>query len=180
MAARFLWLALTAAMLAVLALMHWVTLPALARETGGLPPFDLRPMGYDLAAAETYLRRLGQSGRTLYLQGQLWLDTALPVMLAAVLGWSFLVLCPRRLALALAALAAAGAVADLLENARIAALLQAEVPDAAQVAAASLAGQVKWALDGAALLALAVALAWHLWRRAAAGQGRPHPPASGR
>ena len=93
------------------------------------------------------------------------LDTLFPVLLGLFLTWSFVVLYPRLPAIALAVAAMAGAGMDLLENARIATLLQAPEVTVAMVAAASQATVTKWALDGLALTGFALGLAHALYRR---------------
>ena len=44
-----------------------VLAPQLSIQSQGMVPFDLRAMGYDLAAAQAYLAVLTEAGRKLYL-----------------------------------------------------------------------------------------------------------------
>lgn len=164
MLGRLTYLALAAVGLAIWALLATVTGPAIRKAAGGLPPFDLRITGYDLAQAQAFLTRLSGPGRDLYLEAQLRLDTLFPVLLALFLVWSFVVLYPRLPAALLALLAMAGAGMDLLENARVAVLLRAPEVTAEMVAAASQATVTKWALDGVALAAFALGLILALLR----------------
>ncbi len=165
MLGRLSFLALAAVVLALWALMVTVTGPAITKAAGGLPPFDLRITGYDLAEAQAFLTRISAPGRDLYLEAQMRLDTLFPVLLGLFLTWSFVVLYPRLPAIALAVAAMAGAGMDLLENARIATLLQAPEVTVAMVAAASQATVTKWALDGLALTGFALGLAHAFYRR---------------
>ena len=165
MTGRLIYAALAGLLLALLALMWRVTLPELIRGAGGLAPFDLRFTGYTLAEAQDYLQRLTPWGRDIYLEAQHRLDAVLPPVLAVFLVWSFTVLLPRPVALVMALVAMAGAVADMIENARVAALLTAPQVTEALVAAASQATVAKATLDGAALAVFALASLWHLARR---------------
>lgn len=165
MTGRLLFAALAGVLLALLALMWRVTLPELDRAAGGLPPFDLRFSGYSLTEAQDYLTRLTPWGRDIYLEAQHRLDAVLPPVLAVFLTWSFTVMLPRPAALVMALVAMGGALADMAENARVAALLAAPQPTDALVAAASQATVAKAALDGAALAVFALACLWHLARR---------------
>src|ERR1700704_2992505 len=61
---------------AIWAVMVFWTLAYLRRISGGLTPFDLRPFGYDLGEARTFLVALSQIGRDYYIDIQLTLDTA--------------------------------------------------------------------------------------------------------
>lgn len=112
----------------VYAVMLTVTLPELTARSGGLPMFDLSPLGYDAAYAHTVLERLGSEGRQFYLFRQLPLDVAYPALLALSLAglWRFLLRwsgleTPGRGALAWCAVAVAGL--DYAENAAVAAML---------------------------------------------------------
>lgn len=165
MTGRLLYAALAGVLLAVLALMWHVTLPELHRAAGGQPPFDLRFTGYSLAEAQAYLERLTPWGRDIYLDAQHRLDAVLPPVLAVFLIWSFAVLLPRPAALIMAVVVLAGAVADIVENLRVAALLTAPEPTASLVTAASRATAAKSVLDGLALAVFALACLWHLARR---------------
>ncbi|NTT86257.1 hypothetical protein [Tabrizicola fusiformis] len=165
MLGRLTYLALAAVVLALWALMVTVTGPAIRKAAGGLAPFDLRITGYDLAEVQTFLGRISAPGRDLYLEAQMRLDTLFPVLLGLFLTWSFVVLYPRLPAIGLAIIAMAGAGADLLENARVAAMLRAPEVTAEMAAAASQATVAKWALDGLALTAFALAVAVSALRR---------------
>jgi hypothetical protein len=129
------WLLVAATGVIYAAMAVW-SLPYIAREAGGLLPFDLRPLGYSVGEAKAFLGKLTTEGRTLYLNVQHRLDLAFPALLAATLGWmAFCVPPPGRRAVrwAVAAFAIAGMVADYAENASVAAMLALPadaVPDA--------------------------------------------------
>ena len=99
-----------------------------------------------------------------------WLDTVYPPLLALTLALAFHLVLPRRLRLlraVLIALAVVPAGFDLLENARVRVLLQAQpeaVTDAA-IAAASRATLAKSMLSTAAFAALLAAAAAALIRK---------------
>jgi hypothetical protein len=137
------------------------SLPHLRALSGGLAPFDLRPGGYDLAAAQALLAALGAAGRSYYLNVQQSLDSAYPALYAVVMVWAFRALAPGWWGRLLGLLALAGAGFDYLENARVAALLRADpgAVTAPMVAAASQATLAKSVAVTAALLVLIALLA---------------------
>ena len=67
------------------------TLAHLQRLAGGLPPFDIRPLGYSYADAREFLAALGPQGRAYYLYPELVLDSFFPPLyalsLALALWW---------------------------------------------------------------------------------------------
>ncbi len=75
---------LTAAVYLWLVLGYGVPMQDMA---GGLPPFDLRPQGYDLDAALAYLVALPPEGVALYLGPIAQLDTAFPILMGLTLLW---------------------------------------------------------------------------------------------
>ena len=134
--------------------------PQLSAESGGALPFDLRPLGYSLAAARAYLAALTPAGTALYL-GPIRLDDTVFI----VLFTATLCLPLRRKAELWFLPALAYGLFDLAENVAVARLLHlgAEV-DAGAVALASGFTQAKYvAVTIAAVLAL-FAL-WQRWRR---------------
>lgn len=107
-------------------LIVFVTAPEVSRYAGGLPLFDLRPLGYSAAEADSLLSALGPAGRAAYASRQLPLDFFYP----SLFGLGFFLLFRawlepgrryRRLALAWPLLAGGF---DLLENSAILALLK--------------------------------------------------------
>lgn len=168
--------ALFAVTLAVyLAILVW-SLPAIAAEADGLRPFDLRPQGYSFDEAREFLTALSDRGRELYLGPQQWLDTAYPLLLALTLSLAFLRLAPPGrvwLALLAAAIACAGTVFDLMENAQVRALLRQDPAEitAEAVAAASNATVVKSLCHTAAFVALILLFVAFLRRRARERRG---------
>ncbi|MDR9483847.1 MAG: hypothetical protein RI566_01620 [Sediminimonas sp.] len=155
-----------------LAMLLW-TLPALIEAAGGLRPFDLRPLGYDLSQTRGYLGALPGQARDLYLTAQHWLDTTYPALLALSLILALHLLLGARgvwLARAGSVVAVLGAVADYVENAAVAALLRAGAEGVTQgmVAWASAWTVAKSAATGAVMtvaLAAAIAALWHRWKR---------------
>ena len=158
MSARGALLALALATAAVHAALVWVGVVRAMREAGGLRPFDLRSLGYDHAAAEAYLAALTESGRALFLGPVAVLDTAYPVLLGALLAG----LLWRLGRPWLAPLPFLYTAADLWENARVRAMIAAgpEGVTPEMVAGASAVTQGKYAL-----LVMALALLWAVWRR---------------
>ncbi|QXT39554.1 hypothetical protein [Gymnodinialimonas ceratoperidinii] len=132
---------LTAALYGGLA---WLWFAALVPEAGGMSPFDARLAGYSAAEGRAFLQALSDQGRAVYLGDVHRLDTVFPIALAALLGWPLW----RRPSgawriLALLPLFYLGA--DLIENARVAALLRAEAPSDPMFLAASRATVTKYA-----------------------------------
>lgn len=125
---------LSALTLGVYLVMVLWSLPAISAAAGGLPPFDLRPMGYDTTEARAFLEALTPEGRALYAGWQHRLDAVFPAALAIWSCWTLLKLLPRRLALVLCALALVASGADYAENAAVARLLEGFDPDTALAA----------------------------------------------
>ena len=65
-------------------LLGYVT-PQLVADAGGGLPFDLRPLGYGVAAARGYLSALSPAGVDLYLGPFRLTDTLLPMLVTASL-----------------------------------------------------------------------------------------------
>ena len=154
--------ALFAATMAFYAAIVLWSLPRISGAAGGLAPFDLRPAGYDLAQATAFLDALTPAARAQYLGAQHWLDTVYPPLLALTLGWAILWGfrdAPAVLRLGLLVPAVAGAGFDLLENARVAALLRADDVTAGMVARASFATVAKSVATALAMLAALAGLA---------------------
>jgi hypothetical protein len=101
------------------------SLPHLRDLAGGLTAFDLRPTGYSPAEARALVSALGTSGADFYLNVQLWLDTAYPALLAAVLVLAFNKLAQGWLVWLLCCGAVFMALSDYLENRVVAAMLRA-------------------------------------------------------
>jgi len=120
--------ALLMSALTIYGVMVGVTLPELTARSGGLPMFDVTPLGYDAAHAHALLERLGPDGRHFYLFRQLPLDFAYPALMALSLAGIWLSLlrwgkvASTRLR-ALAWLAAGMAALDYAENIAVAAML---------------------------------------------------------
>lgn len=153
------------AMLGLLAYMNAVTLPMIQQAAQGLPPFDLRPLGYDEAAARAFLAVLSPEGRAIYLGLQHGLDTAYPPLLALVLIWTYLALLPHPWSWVASGVAGLAACADLIENRAVRGLLLADSPTGREIGLASAASLAKTALVTTALALLCLTLALALWRK---------------
>lgn len=150
-----------------IAIMAW-SAPRIAASAGGLPIFDLRPGGYDLAAARAFLSALSAEGREFYLQVQLQLDRFYPPLMALTLVWATLRLAPAGRYRGLATLPAILAAAfDYAENALVARMLLAGpgglTPEL--VESASTATQVKSLFTALALIIVILAGVAHHRRR---------------
>jgi len=166
------WTALAVAACLYAAMTLW-TLPEIAQAAGGLPPFDMRPGGYDFDEAQAFLSALSEKGRTLYLGPQQRLDLVFPAALALGLGLALYRLAPlnRFCRLLFAAIPFIGMVFDDLENAAVRAMLvtgpSALQPE--QVETASRFTTAKAVFDSAAyalLLLFLVLWAVRRWRSA--------------
>ncbi len=166
MARRWTYWGVFAATLGVYAVMIVWTLPGISQSAGGLPPFDLRPMGYSPDEARAFLSALGPEGRALYSGPQRILDMAYPALLGFVLigalrhiyakGWPLTLL---------VFVALVGMGFDYLENMRVALLLAGDVSDEI-IAAASRATVMKSVLTSVAMLAVLAGLirsGWRVW-----------------
>ena len=105
-----------------------LTLPTLENLAGGLRPFDMRPVGYDIFAARQLLEALGDGGRAFYLKRQIPLDLIYPALFAIAyyLVWRWLAprAWPKWLGLSkFAWLAVFAGLADYAENAFIVRML---------------------------------------------------------
>ncbi len=159
-----------AAAVAVYAVMVLWSLPLISAEAGGLMPFDMRPMGYDLGEARAFLDALSPAGRDFYLQTQHRLDTVYPPLLALTLGLGLWIMSPWPSAwvkLLLAFLAVPGMVFDLAENRFVADLLQmpAAAVDSEPVMMASAATALKSVFTTIAMSVLLILTVIWFWRR---------------
>jgi len=165
------WLLVAATLGIYLAMVTW-SLPRIADEAGGLPPFDLRPTGYTFEEARAFLVALTPQGGEFYRTTQHALDLLFPGLLAATLYWAIVILLPARLGgwrFVLAVPVLLTAYFDWSENAAVDGLLtagaQAITPEA--VAAGSRLSIAKAASSTIAYLALIGLLVWHgyAWMR---------------
>lgn len=154
---RVIWAAAALTGAVYLTMLLW-SLPRLAAMAGGLPPFDLRPLGYAPDEARALLSALGTEGRAFYLGVQHRLDMVYPGLQALMLILLFRRLAPGWPGQALTVVALAGAAFDWAENAAVAGLLRAASPTDAALVHASRMTQAKSGLVTLAMLAL-VALA---------------------
>lgn len=150
------WL-IVALTLAIYAIMITWSLPYIAGEAAGLTPFDMRPTGYSLAEAQSFLTVLSDQGRLFYLTTQHRLDLIYPALLGVVLTGAGRGLTQngyRPIAFVIGFAAFLGAGADYTENMRVAAMLRAapEALDAALVESASFATLIKSATTTVAMV----------------------------
>lgn len=160
------WVLFAVTLAVYLTMVLW-SLPHLQQMAGGLPGFDLRPMGYSVAEARDLLAALGPSGAEFYLNVQLWLDMAYPVLMAAVLIFSFIKLAKGTWAWALAGGAVVIAACDYLENLAVAGMLRAGPEAVTDAMINAAAGWTVWKSGSSALVftALLVLLARAGWLR---------------
>ena len=135
-----------------LAGLGWIAWTGLLPASGGLLPVDLRPLGYDLAAATAYLEALSDLGRALIAgPWRSWstvfaLSFALFLLLVSLRGGG-------RPAIFGAAFALGYSAADLLETAAVLRMVAGPVPpDPLTVSGASVLTQVKFGLMALAVL----------------------------
>jgi hypothetical protein len=175
---RQFWISLVAATIFYVTMLAW-TLPAITKAAGGSLPFDMRPLGYDFGAAQSFLRALTADGRELYLNVQQKLDVVYPALLAFVLGLGIAILCPVRFGSwkwALAAVSVPGSLFDYRENALVRRLLLSDPETLPQdlVAMASQATVMKSLFTSVAMgLLLILFLSWlyQMWKTRTGGAG---------
>jgi hypothetical protein len=164
------WVSLLAAVGVYLTMILW-TLPAITAAAGGLAPFDLRPLGYDLAEAQAFLRALPDQGRQLYLDVQQRLDIGYPALLMLVLGLGIALMSPPKFGnwkWLLALTSVPGSLFDYQENMLVRRILISppDALDPALVAAASSATVLKSALSAISMSVLLVlCILWVLGKR---------------
>jgi hypothetical protein len=167
--------ALFVGMALVYAIMVTWSLPKISAMAGGQIPFDLRPFGYSVDEARSFLAVLSDDGRVFYRDMQHSLDTVYPPLLAATLGLGSWIMSPtpsKVVRTLLAALAIPGMGFDLAENHAVATLLAMPVAavDAEPVMIASTFTILKSVFTTIAmtiLLVLTIVWAWRKWRRSA-------------
>lgn len=129
--------------------------PQVEAASGGRTPFDLRVLGYDLAATRDYLTVLTPEGRDVYLGPVRVVDTLVPLLFGLTLWLPI-----RRRPLLWALPAVAYALFDLSENAAVADLLR--TGPTVEAAAVSLASSLTISKFVAFAVAIGVAL-YGLW-----------------
>jgi len=163
--ARVYWLLVAVTAANYLAMVVWSG-PKISAQAGGLMPFDVYLTGYSQAQAMAFLNALSDQGRAFYLGTQRVLDTSFPALFAAVMGIALYWLYAEKskpMRLVLVGLPVAGLVFDYIENARVAVLLRAADPSAAQIAQASQITVLKFIFIGATLALVLVGVVGH-WR----------------
>lgn len=143
-----------AATLASYVLLAWVGLVQLNAQAGGLIAFDARITGYNQADATAYLAELTDEGRAIILGPLRILDTIFPVLLGLLLALIIWVNGRPYLAI----LPFGYTAVDLWENATVGRMIAENAPEMADRASNLTQGKY-------ALLLLAVAVAWMVWRR---------------
>ena len=159
-----------AASAAVYAVMLFWSLPKIAAAAGGLAPFDLRPAGYSLDEAKSFLAALSADGRDFYDHTQRALDSVYPLLLATTLGvglWIVVPGSPHWVREPLVLIPVLAMIADLTENQLIARMLDSPVQslDATTVMMASTTTIVKSILTTYAISALLILSVLNAWTR---------------
>ena len=164
--ARLFWVLLGLTAIVYLVIVLW-SLPIITRDAGGLTPFDLRPLGYDVDDAVAFLSALGETGLAQYQGAQRILDTIYPALMAATLVLAFARLFRWRTALAFGVVTVLAAVFDYRENIAVADLLAlgATGVDEKTVGTAALMTVLKTVFTSIAMLGLLVGLVQAGWRR---------------
>ena len=161
-----LWFVIAAVLAVYLVMVVW-SLPKIAAMADGLPAFDMRPLGYTLAEARSFLAALSPEGRAFYTGVQHRLDLVFPGLLALMFLFLFRRLAPGWPGQALSLIALAGAAFDWAENAAVAGLLAREPTDETLVLASRLT-LLKSACTTLAMTTLLILLAragLRRWRR---------------
>ena len=134
------WFFVTLTLTVYLVIVLW-SAPTITGHAGGLVIFDLRPAGYDYETAQAFLEALSHEGRQFYLSVQHRLDLIYPPLLAITVVWATVRLTGARLTtLLFAVLPLVAMVADLMENAAVAALLEG----GSQAATAEMVNRASW------------------------------------
>jgi hypothetical protein len=117
------WLLFVITTLIYLVMIFW-SLPKLSEFAGGDLAFDLRPAGYSIEEAKTFIGALGSNGIDFYIEVQQRLDSLYPALLAIVLVGGLLGLDFKGWGWVFSVFAIAGSVFDYLENAAVRVMLQ--------------------------------------------------------
>ena len=134
------WLTVTMTVAVYLAIVAW-SAPTISSHAGGLAIFDLRPTGYNYQDAQAFLDALSVEGRQFYLNVQHRLDLIYPPLLALTLIWAIGRLADaHRTAAVLAIFPMIAMIADLLENAAVADLLEG----GSQMMTAEMVSRASW------------------------------------
>jgi hypothetical protein len=172
------WISLVAGSGVYLAMILW-TLPAISAAAGGMAPFDMRPLGYDFAQSQDFLRSLSDQGRELYLGVQHRLDLAYPGLLMLALGLGIALVSPPKFGnwrWGLALTSVPGALFDYRENTLVRRMLNSppDSLDPSLVTAASGATMLKSAftvISMSLLLVLCILWVRGKWHGASPGTG---------
>jgi hypothetical protein len=156
------------------------SVPRLMAGAGGLPMFDLRPLGYTHDEAIAYLRALTPEARQFYLTVQHGIDTPFPILLAVATALAIAYLTrpgePRMVAMPaglrkflLFVVCPLMAVFDLAENSAVAAMLRAEPERVSEsmvalASALTVAKSLTVTVGLTSLLAIGVPFAIGKWR----------------
>lgn len=173
---RILFWVLVGTTLAVYGTMVVWSLPIVSAGAGGLAPFDMRPGGYDFAAAQQFLAALSPEAAAFYGNVQHKFDLAYPALAALTLFFALAALLPRTLGMlrfVLAAPTALVAIFDYLENQAVAGMLAAG-PSGLTPAMVEEASRWTTLKSSATTVAMTLLLVLLLWRGAAALRRRTH------
>jgi hypothetical protein len=167
------WISFAASAILYVVMVAW-SLPRISAMANGMIPFDLRPTGYGLEEAKSFVAALSEEGRKFYLLTQHNLDTVYPPLLAITLALGMWIMSPLSslwLRVPLIVVPLLAMVSDLVENHLVREMLKtpSQTLDAELVMMASTATVFKSVLTSIAmcvLLGFTVLWAWNKWRRA--------------
>jgi hypothetical protein len=159
-----------AAAMAIYVVMILWSLPVITEAAGGLAPFDMRPLGYSLAEAQTFLAAIDPETVKFYRNVQLTLDIFYPALITISLVLGIYLLLPARFGVwrwVIAALPLPIAPFDYLENNLIGMMLTSgpDMLSADLVSTASRWTLLKSSFTTASMLILVALSLWWLVRR---------------
>lgn len=163
------WTCFAVATVIYIIMVGW-SLPAITEAAGGLVPFDMRPFGYTLADAKTFLAAIDPETTKFYRDVQLTLDLFYPALITISLFLGIYLMLPLHFGAwrwGIAALPLPIAPLDYLENNLIGVMLTSgpEKISADLVSVASRWTVLKSGFTTASMLLLFALLLWWLVRR---------------
>ncbi|MFN3225677.1 MAG: hypothetical protein ACE360_05440 [Hyphomicrobiales bacterium] len=156
-----------AAMLVPWLVMNLRTAPRIEELAGGARLLEMRLTGYSFDEARGFVAAIGEEGARLYLDVQLWLDMAFPLLLGVVLFLGYRWLFPGLPGRIIGTISLGSIVVDYLENAAVAAMLRAGADGMTpqMAATANFWTTTKWGLAFVGAVTLLVGIALRLRRR---------------
>ena len=156
-----------AAMLVPCLVMNLRTAPRIEELAGGARLLEMRLTGYSFDEARGFVTTIGDEGARLYLDVQLWLDMAFPLLLGVVLFLGYRWLFPGRPGRIIGTISLGSILVEYLENAAVAAMLRAGADGMTpqMAATANFWTTTKWGLAFVGAVTLLVGIALRLRRR---------------